>query len=525
MELKNYWAQDSAGNVIADPTVYLYQPGTTTAASGLQTAAGSALTNPFTGSASGQITFAAPDGDYDMRVVGGGREVTMRVRFIATSGGGGSSTDINVRDYGAVGDGAANDSTAIMNAVTAAQAAGKGVFFPDGVYYAPSLSTLSGRLHLTGEGSATIKGNVVYHHATFPVSADTATPLTITSPYFTAHGLNFESLTSDYGLKLSTVEQPNFINTFTLSHCKFYGNKGLLTKHMIGFDISHTDFNTRVTGARIEGGVNGVWTAVRFNNHAEAGIWITNTSDHGTSGVVDRAGGENMKFVNCEWAVCTYGIVADQHMWLTIDSCLLDYCAIPLFLSGAVYTKADNTYFGTSNVPVTRHSGVAGYLAPVINGVAVYGRPGGYTLGDRVVGFTAHNCEFVNYTAGVVQPLVYIDGYVDSGHPMSGEEVTINDCLFYATQPHSAPNLLEISSCKIVNVTGNRFVSLDKSTSMTNAYRINNCMSQVAHSNNFYHCRQSGVILGSASEKPVATVVLSASDPGAIGAGNIWVQP
>lgn len=85
MELKNFFAQDLQGNVIASPTAYLYQPGTTTLATGLQDAYGNPLTNPFTGNATGQLQLAAPDGDYDLRVTGPGRYFTMRVRFVDAS--------------------------------------------------------------------------------------------------------------------------------------------------------------------------------------------------------------------------------------------------------------------------------------------------------------------------------------------------------------------------------------------------------------------------------------------------------
>lgn len=87
MELKNFFAQDLQGNVIPSPTVYLYAPGTTTLATGLNDKDGNALANPFTGAANGQVTVAAPDGDYDMRVVGGARDTTMRVRFIDSVAG------------------------------------------------------------------------------------------------------------------------------------------------------------------------------------------------------------------------------------------------------------------------------------------------------------------------------------------------------------------------------------------------------------------------------------------------------
>jgi hypothetical protein len=84
MELKNFFAQDANGNVIPAATAYLYLADTVppTLATGLQNAAGAALPNPFTATAQGQLQVAAPDGDYDLRVTGAGRDFTMRVRFI-----------------------------------------------------------------------------------------------------------------------------------------------------------------------------------------------------------------------------------------------------------------------------------------------------------------------------------------------------------------------------------------------------------------------------------------------------------
>jgi len=82
MELKTFFAQDLQGNAIQSPTVYIYTSGTTTPISGLQDAAGSALANPFTGGTDGKIVVAAPTGQYDLRVTGGGRDYTIPVQFI-----------------------------------------------------------------------------------------------------------------------------------------------------------------------------------------------------------------------------------------------------------------------------------------------------------------------------------------------------------------------------------------------------------------------------------------------------------
>lgn len=430
---------------------------------------------------------------------------------------------LSVKDFGATGDGTTNDSTAVQACITAAQAAGKSVRFPAGTYVISSLGTQGGRLFLVGDGDATIKGTLTYSQ-TFTTSADTLTPVTAASPYFQASGLNFQS-TSGYGLQLFTTEQSGFLTTFSLGGCRFFGPKGVLARQMIGFQLRDCEFNNTIAGARFESCVNGSLVLCRFQNQAESGVWITRDAAD-----VSRYGGENIKFVLCEWAVCTYGLVADQHMWLTIDSSLFDYCAVPLFLSGAKYAKASNSYFGASNTAVSRFGGVSGYLAPNNSGCAVYGRPGGSPSGSRTVGFTAHNCEFINYVAGSTSPIVAIDGYVNGTYPLSAEQIAFYGCLFHhsldpATQTHSAATVLYIKAAQVIHVVGNRFTSYNVSSTLVDAWRAESCVSYIGHSNDFTQCTQSSVSVGSTYEKMLASVYVQAGDPGTIGAGNIWVQP
>lgn len=80
MEVKNYFATDTQGNVLGSAQVYLYLAGTTTLATGLQNISGAALGNPFTSDANGLVQFKAPDNNYDLRVVRPGREFTVRIQ-------------------------------------------------------------------------------------------------------------------------------------------------------------------------------------------------------------------------------------------------------------------------------------------------------------------------------------------------------------------------------------------------------------------------------------------------------------
>ncbi len=432
-----------------------------------------------------------------------------------------SGVYLNVKDYGAIGDGVTNDSAAIQTAITAAKAANRAIFFPDGTYSIPTLGTQNGRIFLIGTGNSIIKGTFTYYETSFPISADTNTPLTPTADYFSAQNLCFQSTNTDFALKLTSNVQPHFVSTFNVAHCKFYGNKGLLIQHMIGFEVSNCEFNNVVSGTRIEGSTNGLFLNCRWQNQAESGVWITNNVDF-----PERVGGENMKFVLCEWAVCTFGIVADQHTWLVIDSCLLDYCGAPLFLSGSKYAKASNTYFGASNIPVTRFSSVPGFISPGPGGIAVYGRPGGSPVGSRTVGFTAHNCEFINYNAGSTSPIITIDGFVNSTFPNSAEYIGFYDCHFWHPVTHNAQTMVYFNAASIIRMVGNRFVSYNNSTTLVDAWRAPNCTSYQGFANDFLQCQQSFVSVGSTYEKQLGNVVISGSDPGAtIGAYGTWIVP
>lgn len=71
---------------------------------------------------------------------------------------------INVKDYGATGDGTTNDTTAVQNALNAAAAAVRSLHFPAGTYKVANLTytSTSGAINITGDGSgASILKNTI----------------------------------------------------------------------------------------------------------------------------------------------------------------------------------------------------------------------------------------------------------------------------------------------------------------------------------------------------------------------------
>ena len=87
MELKTYFAQDAAGNIISSAIVKVFLQGTTTLATGLTRADGTPLENPFAADGAGRIQFRAPDGYYDIQVsAGSGIIQTLTIQCVDYSG-------------------------------------------------------------------------------------------------------------------------------------------------------------------------------------------------------------------------------------------------------------------------------------------------------------------------------------------------------------------------------------------------------------------------------------------------------
>jgi len=107
---------------------------------------------------------------------------------------------VSVKDFGAVGDGSTDDTTAIQNAINAMQGSGAQIYFPKGTYIVSSTLNVTGGLSFYGESrygvsikwtsttltviSVNTDGQVSFEKITFlgPVSATAGNIITLTGP-------------------------------------------------------------------------------------------------------------------------------------------------------------------------------------------------------------------------------------------------------------------------------------------------------------------------------------------------------
>lgn len=158
----NFLASAGAGSssvlrVLDAATCTVYVSGTTTLATLYSDNGVSPLANPFLSSSTGQVSFYATNGLYDLVVTKTGYETVAisaielddllassgsnSVGYLPAGTGAVSRTvqgklreTVSVTDFGAVGNGVADDTAAIQTAITAVKNTSKQLFFPAGSY-------------------------------------------------------------------------------------------------------------------------------------------------------------------------------------------------------------------------------------------------------------------------------------------------------------------------------------------------------------------------------------------------------
>lgn len=396
---------------------------------------------------------------------------------------------ISIMDFGAVGDGVTDDSAAFNAAWSACVASGKSLDIGSYKIKCGSPSTMSGRVFLVGSGRGELIGKFTYSD-TFPVSADTATPPDESSPFFSAYGVNFRNnSTTDYALTVVAQGGFSFLDCMEISECKFYGYYGLRTDNLISVTLDKCWFYSLYIGFDGRGCTNGNVMGCWFRNARKKAVYLTFNPNY-----TNRIGGENFRFTNCEFAVCTMGIHAGRHVWLNVSNCLFDYCTLPIYGEGSYYAKVMGSYLGAANQGSL--SGQPGYEAPPTLGCAMYfkGAPADSNFPSAsYCGVTAINNEFVNYLSGTTNPIVIIDGYLSASVSQLTRHTAFMGNKFLMLQSHSATTMLSISYAEESTVVGNNFISPNLSSTLLAPYVSTNSNLHNGAMNNSVECTQGGI--------------------------------
>lgn len=180
--------QDRSGNVRSGVAVTVYQAGTSTLATIYSDRAMSSVVagSTLTTDADGGFQFFAPAGEYKVAMVGASGTAVEEDYVVQPTG---NVAEHNVKDYGAIGDGVADDTAAIAAAYTAAVAGGGGkVRIPAGTWLYSTLTFASAAVLIEGAGPTATK---------LRTTATTGNTITIGNPAAPVAGGGIRDLTID----------------------------------------------------------------------------------------------------------------------------------------------------------------------------------------------------------------------------------------------------------------------------------------------------------------------------------------
>lgn len=247
---------------------------------------------------------------------------------------------VSVKDFGAVGDGVADDTAAIQAAMDAAQ----NIYFPTGTYNITSPLYLDTRKHLYGN----VNGQPVISKSTATTGSGSATDVLGGTESFAVKAILILKFTDGNDIEYSKVENltfkdPSNQNDFGIyspfSHGCHYENV-VIDGPRIGF---YTRLSWLTTMINVIANCRVTGSGVAWDSGAAAGIpsWPISSStpsvafwwdDRGSGGST----GTSLKMVGCWAHSCHYG-----YFWrnLTYSACYTNACDLPrrraYFLSGS----------------------------------------------------------------------------------------------------------------------------------------------------------------------------------------------
>jgi hypothetical protein len=139
---------------------------------------------------------------------------------------------INVKDYGAVGNGSTNDSTAIQSALDALGATGGTLLFPKGTYMLSASIKVPSYCKLQGLGSVTLKRNAAIDNLLINKS-DTVTGVYAANSNIILDNLIFDGNAGTYGTTNCTLVGFGHCDNIKIMNCTF---KNIYSWHQVEFN-------------------------------------------------------------------------------------------------------------------------------------------------------------------------------------------------------------------------------------------------------------------------------------------------
>lgn len=348
---------------------------------------------------------------------------------------------VNVKSFGAVGDGVADDTRSFKDALDFAD--GNVVYIPEGTYNLGN-GEFSGTVNLQGVGTLV---NFTYKDLTFP-NIEGNHP-SATTPYLTLNGLTFKG-DNGYGLNIIANAGTGVHRNFRVADCKFIGENGALVDNCYHSEFIGCEFIHTAKAIELRSCTNMLIDGCQFFSPIIGVNLISSAND-----TANRKGGENCKIISCTFIDGVTGINAHLHNYLWVVDCMIDYFNNGINLNGSRYVHFTNSYIGANKVPKASRFG---YIAPAsYNGIQLDSDP----IADYQSSVNIAESEIVMYNSG----------NNDNGHCVGGTDGTLpitefvaNNSRFTLETGCTADSLIALKKCYGITIADNVFTSVNNET-------------------------------------------------------------
>lgn len=271
MRLYSDVVQDRNGNVVsgATVTVTLYPSGTSATVYASNVVG--ANVNPLTTDANGKFSFYAANGNYTLTIAKTGITTTTVSPVLI------QDLVVSVTEFGAIGDGTTDDTTAILATVANVVANSRGgtVFFPPGVYKTTATIDFAdtSNVYIRGSGNS----SVIKPSTAVTTAVKFGTTSAQQQGIFDI-GIDCVNATACVGVKVTGVQNFTLINVGINAASIALQLAGTANTIQFFSDFRITD--TKVAGIKIEGGNDQFFSSGTIVNSfgsqpTTGGIWIT----------------------------------------------------------------------------------------------------------------------------------------------------------------------------------------------------------------------------------------------------------